>query len=150
MNAWPDGYCTPTYSRPHVCGWGETHKRLERMKAAARDLWNHTVTGGLVIDETLLPQRAIDEVGVMMTEHVRTGRHGRDDWKRQTIKYHLEHLRDHLDKFESGKPSDEPDLTNLTARALFALALHLTVDLPGFANETDHVAVNPAIFDDEP
>jgi hypothetical protein len=149
VNAWPDGYTAPTYNRPHVCGWGETHKRLERMKAAARDLWNHTVAGGLVIDDTLLPQRAIDEIAVMMTRMVAEGKHGRDDWRGQSLQYHVDHMHGHLVAHLNGQETGEDDLLHAACRALMAVEQRLVHDLPAFAVETDHVKADVRVFEDD-
>jgi hypothetical protein len=146
VNCYPDGYTAPTYSPPHVCGWGQTYERIQRMKldcTGAGD-WAPARTSG----HDLLPRRAIDAIAEMMAHMLATGKHGRDDWRAMSVREHTIHAHQHVANIYAGDTSED-HLLHAACRLLMAVEQRMTHDLPGFAVETDHVAAKPGTFDED-
>jgi hypothetical protein len=152
VNCYPDGYTAPTYSPPHVCGWGDAYERLQRMKAETDYSGWAPVKAAMTLrvgpGQELLPWQAIRAIAAMMAEMLATGKHGRDDWRRMAMIEHLDHADAHIGNHFDGDTSED-HLLHAACRLLMAVEQRLTHDLPGFAVETDHVKSDVRVFEDD-
>jgi hypothetical protein len=71
-------------------------------------------------DFSLLPPRALRAIASMMTVMTATGKHGRDDWRDQSVSYHINAATNHLNLLACGDESED-HLKHAACRLLMAL-----------------------------